>query len=207
MAAHAASRPGPDCSGGSLCLAPPAVSPWSARICRARRLCSKRCSSPAARPAAGAACEKAIRSAITPPRPAPARCRPKSTSPTQPSSATRGRSSIARARSSCCTRRNRRCWSPMSSSWCASPRSSARSRSAPSCASSRATTSRTCSTSTSSTPRTPGCATCWRRCRGCPTARWCCARSRCAGPKPRSPAMSIWSASAPTATGRARPPI
>ena len=39
-----------------------------------------------------------------------------------------------------------------------------------------------------------------------PSGRWCCARCRCAAAKPRSPAMSIWSASAPTATGRARPP-
>ena len=70
----------------------------------------------------------------------------------------------------------------------------------------RGTTSRTCCSSTSSTRRARGCATCWRHCNRSPSGRWCCARCRCAAARARSPAMSIWSASAPTATGRARPP-
>ncbi len=87
---------------------PRAARHWSAPISRARRPCSKRCSSPPAPPTGAAASETATRSATTRPKRARGRCRPRSTSPTRPFSAIPGPSSIAPARSSSPGRRSAR---------------------------------------------------------------------------------------------------
>ena len=126
-------RPRPDCGGSPDAERPPRCCPGRPVSVGQDDAARSRCCSPAARRAAAAACATATRSAITRPRRAPARCRPRSTSPTRIFSAIPGRSSTAPARSSCSTRRSRRCWSPIPSSSSASPRSSAPSRSARCC--------------------------------------------------------------------------